>query len=101
MTVPSLIVGSFFVIYFQYLFYYFIFIVSNLFPILLYYNLIQFLSMLCEPIFCLESGMTLFRSAYLLFAVSILFEIGYIYLGYRIWRKGIWKFKNDATPYTA
>ncbi|CAB4393441.1 unnamed protein product [Rhizophagus irregularis] len=101
MTVPSLIIGSFFVIYFQFFVYFVIFIVSNIFPILLYYNLIQFLSGLCEPIFCLEPGVTLFRSSYLLLAFSILFEVGYIYIGYEIWRKGIWNFKNDTTPYTA
>ncbi|RGB41408.1 hypothetical protein C1646_685683 [Rhizophagus diaphanus] len=101
MTVPSLIIGSFFVIYFQFFIYFVIFIVSNIFPILLYYNLIQFLSGLCEPIFCLEPGVTLFRSSYLLLTFSILFEVGYIYIGYEIWRKGIWNFKNDTTPYTA
>ncbi|CAB4473908.1 unnamed protein product [Rhizophagus irregularis] len=50
--------------------------------------------------FC-EPGVTLFRSSYLLLAFSILFEVGYIYIGYEIWRKGIWNFKNDTTPYTA
>ncbi|GBC21705.1 hypothetical protein GLOIN_2v1511627 [Rhizophagus irregularis DAOM 181602=DAOM 197198] len=58
-------------------------------------------SILCLFCYFYQPGVTLFRSSYLLLAFSILFEVGYIYIGYEIWRKGIWNFKNDTTPYTA
>ncbi|CAB4384786.1 unnamed protein product [Rhizophagus irregularis] len=94
LTIPGLIICSIITIYTRSIPHYTIFIIYNIIPILLYSSLINFIKNLCNEIYCSEHD-GLLKISISLFSLSALFELTFISLGYIIWRKGIWKCKNE------
>ncbi|RIA96084.1 hypothetical protein C1645_755969 [Glomus cerebriforme] len=94
LTIPGLIMCSIVTIYSRSIPHYIIFTIFNIIPMFLYSSLINFIRNLCDTIFCSKHD-GLFNISVALFSLSALFELAFISLGYVIWRKGIWKYRND------
>jgi hypothetical protein len=56
--------------------------------IILHFVLIQFVDDVCEDIICIKHLRTIRQIALLLFIFSILFELSFPYLGYKLWENG-------------
>ncbi|GES80974.1 hypothetical protein GLOIN_2v1511629 [Rhizophagus clarus] len=74
---------------------YTVFTMSNSILILIYFVLIQFVNDVCESLVCIQHIRFIKQFAFALFILTILFELNFIFFGYLIWAKRVWKYVDN------
>ncbi|CAB4393442.1 uncharacterized protein OCT59_004902 [Rhizophagus irregularis] len=93
--VLGLVTASFITFTSRSLLYFTVFTMTNSVSILIYFVLIQFVNDVCESLVCIKHIRFIKQTAFVLFIFSILFELNFIFFGYAIWVKRVWRQSHD------